>query len=125
MLREFVLGTISRDLEWDEATRSWVKTKKYADGSGVSDLSDIVEENWIRVIDGREVETIHALDCGFAEESVMLIEFTDGSYEVGRGESLRPYEQLYVGRDGMAALRAFLEAIEHAATLFLGEGPAE
>jgi hypothetical protein len=50
-------------------------------------------------------------EFGFAEEVIGLLEYADGAYEVGIGESLRPYHRLYFGADMEVASRTFFEAV--------------
>jgi hypothetical protein len=54
---------------------------------------------WADVIAGRDLRQATAAEFDLAEETIALLEFTDGTYEVGVGECLRPYCQVYAGAD--------------------------
>ena len=73
-------------------------------------------EAWKAIVEERGKELEHAIyvEYGLAEEVISLMTFKDGSYEVGIGESLRPYDQLYVGTSLEEATKHFLTAVrEH------------
>lgn len=67
---------------------------------------------WQEIVEGRELEQTIYCEFGFAEEVITLLAFKDGSFEVGIGESLRPYDQIYVGDDEERALTDFLLAVK-------------
>jgi len=62
---------------------------------------------WGKVIGERKVVTAAACDAGFAEETILFLAFEDGTFEVGMGESLRPYNQVYKGSDEEVAVEKF------------------
>ncbi len=67
---------------------------------------------WEGIVGDRPLKVITVVEYGLAEEVIAMIEFQDGTFEVGIGESLRPYDLLYQGCDLELASRAFLEAIK-------------
>lgn len=89
---------------------------KFREGTiiGVILPSEEMGPSWRALIDerGKEFSRLIYLEYGFAEEVICMIYFLDGSFEVGVGESLRPYELLYAGNDLEEASRAFLEAVQ-------------
>jgi hypothetical protein len=64
-------------------------------------------------VQGAEVTKVHYCEFGFAEEVIAMIELKSGEFEVGIGESLRPYQSLYRGTDRDEAQRQFEAAIEY------------
>jgi hypothetical protein len=52
---------------------------------------------------------------GLGEEVVGHLTMADGTFEVGIGEPMRPYIQLYTGDDEIKAADAFWDALERAA----------
>jgi hypothetical protein len=50
-------------------------------------------------------------EFGFAEEVIGFIKYDSGDFEVGIGESLRPYQRLYFGRSESAAEERFWESV--------------
>jgi hypothetical protein len=69
--------------------------------------SDKVYGFWHEVVGERQVRTVLHAEFGLAEENLVLMGFTDGTYEVGVGESMRPYDVVYVGNDSEAAYAAW------------------
>src|SRR6516165_1582635 len=66
--------------------------------------------------DGFRLKTMTACEFGPAEEVVALLEHeamtgTATKYEVGVGESLRPYEQVYLGDDRQYAIDVFWQTV--------------
>lgn len=61
----------------------------------------------------REVplKVLQGCSFGAAEEVIGLLEYEDGLFVVGIGECLRPFIQLYEGRDVEQASDAFARAI--------------
>ena len=59
----------------------------------------------------RGFDHIIYVEFGFAEEVIGMIHYMDGTYEVGIGESLRPYDLLYEGTDLEEATESFLKAV--------------
>ncbi|MGE5133208.1 MAG: hypothetical protein ACM32E_09905 [Gemmatimonadota bacterium] len=58
---------------------------------------EVPSQAWLDVIGGRKLLSITTAEFGAAEELLGLLEFVDGTYEVGLGEPLRPYARLYLG----------------------------
>jgi hypothetical protein len=76
-------------------------------------VSDI-EGAWAEVVGNRVVRSCAVVQYGPAEEVVAFFSFADGTFEVGIGEALRPYLQMYEGRDAFKATEVFLRvAYEH------------
>ena len=95
--------------------------REYREGAVIGVLTNVAElgDGWQGVVGTREVSNAIGVEYGLAEESIMMFEFKDGTFEVGIGESLRPYDQLYSGDDQLDATRAFLGAI-HRCTFSCG-----
>jgi len=73
-----------------------------------------IGDGWKGIIEDRKVENILTVEFGFAEEVICLIEFTDGTFEVGVGESMRPYSQRYIGDSrGVASVTFYNELAKH------------
>jgi hypothetical protein len=107
-----------------------LQTRRYANGYDpeVQYSEDRnLSEGWDMVVGDRKLVAIHTCEFGFAEEVVGLMVFDEGteitplgpgalatmpvfSYEVGVGESLRPYVQVHVGTDTREALSKFFAA---------------
>ena len=86
----------------------------YRDGASMLALTKVTEGSWKEVIGDRKLQSIILCEYGFAEEVIAMMEFVDGSFEVGIGESLRPYKRLYEGMELEEATKSFLEALrEH------------
>lgn len=66
---------------------------------------------WREVANGRTIVKAAFLDFGFADQCTAYFEFSDGTFEVGIGEALRPYDQLYSGNDGNDAKAAFMSKL--------------
>jgi hypothetical protein len=66
---------------------------------------------WANVVGERKLKKATFAEFGFAEEVIALLKFEDGSFEVGIGESLRPYQQLYEGDDPEAAIIEWWSAL--------------
>lgn len=66
---------------------------------------------WLTLHPEKEPISIIGCNFGFAEEVIGFVEYKDGSFEVGIGECLRPYDHLYAGEDDEAASKVFFEAI--------------
>ena len=82
-------------------------------GAIISCLDDVsCSPGWSVIIDERELHSAIYVEYGIAEEVIALLEFKDGSFEVGIGECLRPYNELYSGEDREEASRIFLEAVK-------------
>jgi hypothetical protein len=78
-------------------------------------LTDI-SEAWQEVADasGHTLEDAVFAEFDFAEEVICLLRYKDRTgycYEVGIGESLRPYERLYLGRTEREAEDRFWQAV--------------
>ena len=58
---------------------------------------DSVGGSWAEVANNRPILSVTAAEFGLAEEVISLMRFVNGTFEVGIGESLRPYQQLYTG----------------------------
>lgn len=72
----------------------------------------VVDGEWKSVDSTRTIESIVAATTGPAEAVCGLITFTDGTFEVGVGECLRGYEQLYKGSELLEASEAWLRWCE-------------
>ena len=57
---------------------------------------------------------VHTCQFGAAEEVIALMFFSDHTFEVGQGESLRPYQQLYSGSDARRAFETFWNRVDEA-----------
>ena len=66
---------------------------------------------WAEVVGDRELESGYWAEYGFAEEVIGILHFKDGTFEVGIGEPLRPYQVLYAGSDFVAAQERFWQAV--------------
>jgi hypothetical protein len=66
---------------------------------------------WESLDKERTIETLQGVVFGLAEEVIGLVQYTDGTYRVGVGESLRPFYELYVGPSALEASSIFLRAI--------------
>lgn len=78
---------------------------------GEEELADI-GPSWQIIIGGQDVNYIICAEFGFAEEVINLISYKDGDYEVGIGESLRPYDERYKGDKLEDAKEAFEKALK-------------
>ncbi len=91
-------------------------TLQFRTGATFISVVKIYEESfWSEVIGERKLRTASFVEVAFAEEVIGFMEFKDGSFEVGIGESLRPYNQLYVGGDRYKASEVYLRAIQERA----------
>ena len=86
------------------------ETKGYEDG-GVLEGSDLdgLGESWLEIAEEHESDLmkVYYVDRGFADACMALLEFSDGEFEVGVGEALRPYIELYQGKNKQEAHKAF------------------
>lgn len=73
----------------------------------IHDEEDIEGSAWAEIVKGRGFKEGIAADFGIGEECYALLEFEDGTFEVGVGEALRPYLQLYLGKDRGIASEVF------------------
>ena len=86
---------------------------KFRRGATIGCLNTIAGvSSWSTIIGERELHSAIYVEYGIAEEVIALLEFKDGSFEVGIGECLRPYNKLYSGKDREKASRIFLEAVK-------------
>jgi len=73
--------------------------------------------SWMEIVGNRRLVSGIFVGFGFAEECIGLLEFVSETcsptFEVGIGESLRPYLQLYVGDNGTIASKTFIDAINN------------
>jgi hypothetical protein len=78
----------------------------------VVDGDQVEEENWLELHPQWTIKT--AIGCSFelAEETIGLIEYTNGVYEVGIGEPLRPYIKIYGGYKRPEAYAAFWTTVQ-------------
>lgn len=67
---------------------------------------------WSEVVGNNSYEAIYNTDFGLGDMSVSLIVYSNGLYEVGVGEALRPYRGLYFGRDPEKAVEAYISFIK-------------
>jgi len=72
--------------------------------------------SWKEIVDKREFTSGTFANFGLAEECIGLLEFKD-SFEVGLGECLRPYIQLYIGEDASMASKIFINKINEIKTI--------
>src|SRR5580704_476893 len=57
------------------------------------------------------IKQLQGCSFGFAEEVIGLVEWEDGVFTVGIGESMRPYHPKYEGTDAEEASKAFVQQI--------------
>ena len=71
--------------------------------------------SWFEIVGERRLVSGTFVGFGMAEECIGLLEFVSEicspTFEVGVGESLRPYIQLYLGDNGVIASKIFIEAV--------------
>ena len=74
-----------------------------------------LSQSWFEIVGDRRLISGTFADFGMAEECIWLLEFVSETcsptYEVGIGECLRPYIQLYVGDNSEAASKIFIDTI--------------
>lgn len=68
----------------------------------------------------KPITALQGCSFGFAEEIIGLIEYSDGTFLVGVGESMRPFILLYEGRDAEQASQIFFLEILDRAAEFVG-----
>jgi hypothetical protein len=71
------------------------------------DIGDPNDASWSSVRPGEAIKALQGVSFGFAEEVLGLVEYTDGTFLVGIGESLRPFLELYRGSDAELASDIF------------------
>jgi len=76
----------------------------------VLDIGDSKDPNWSSVRE-KPIKHLQGATFGFAEETIGFIEYEDGEFLIGIGESLRPFLTLYVGKDAEEASDVFFQAI--------------
>jgi hypothetical protein len=79
------------------------------------EFGDTKDAHWNSVRPERTIKALQGASFGFAEEIIGLIEYTDGSFLVGIGESMRPFIELYDGTSAEEASDAFIQALVSAA----------
>jgi len=84
---------------------------------GVCKPEDLGEGSWSEVVGKRKLYAAIHVEFGLAEEVIGFLEFEDGTFEVGIGECLRPYDLRYAGKEREKASQAFIEAIDSCATI--------
>ena len=81
----------------------------------VTDIDELSDSWKTEVIADTDFISGTFADFGMAEECLGLLEFEDVNgktiYEVGVGESLRPYDQLYIGNSCEIASKTFIDEI--------------
>ncbi len=110
-MREFELGTIYRERLYNSEGQ-WVPTGKYCVQETTDELQRLVGEQWADLIGDRILERAHFIDYGFAEECIGWLQFDDGTHEVGVGECVRGYHQLYAGDSYDAAEETFVSQLK-------------
>ena len=75
------------------------------------DNPEHIGEMWKEVFGDRKWEIIYHASCGMGDSQYAMIFFEDGTVEVGTGEALRPYTQLYIGKEAKVAWRVFVKAL--------------
>lgn len=78
--------------------------------------SNELSDSWdVEVVADRDFISGTFADFGMAEECIGILELKDEDdktiYEVGVGESLRPYNQLYIGSSCEMASKTFIDEI--------------
>jgi len=99
-------------MSWEDKVRE--AHKRFEKTLDVIELDDDIDVGpaWAGIIGEREVRKIFNTDFGLGDMSVSLIAFQDGSFEVGVGEALRPYDELYRGNDANEATEAYVSFID-------------
>lgn len=64
---------------------------------------------WREITSKENFEQCTFLDMGLGDTCISMLEYKDGTFEVGQGEALRPYIQHYIGTDVAEALKAFIK----------------
>ena len=77
---------------------------------GVED-SPPMSGGWREIAGDRKVTKAAFIDFGLGDQCTAYLEFDDGTYEVGTGEVLRPYDRLYQGTDCDKARAAFMSKL--------------
>lgn len=83
----------------------------------VESMASFLNSAWGEVVDTRIITRAQMCWFDFAEETIALMEFKDGTFEVGIGEPLRPYDQVYLGTEGKKALGMFFDTVQDHAAL--------
>jgi len=68
-------------------------------------------EEWQSVNPDKLIESLTTCEFELAEEVIGLVRYIDGTFEVGIGESLRPYSRLYSGAYRETANERFWQAV--------------
>ena len=76
----------------------------------IRDAADL-DAAWDSMLQGRDWEVIHYMSCGFADSQYALMFFKDGTVELGVGESMRGYRQLYKGRSAKKGWKTFMDVV--------------
>lgn len=72
------------------------------------DPDSLPATGWSEIVGERKLLQAQFADFGLGDMSVGLLQFADETYEVGVGECLRPYRQLYLGTDLEQASEKFV-----------------
>jgi hypothetical protein len=72
---------------------------------------------WKAQVNFHDIKEGTFVSFGTGEEVIGHLEMEDGTFEVGIGEALRPYIQLYNGDNAVLATDAFWDALEKHARL--------
>ena len=68
---------------------------------------DCPDSNWWNLDEKRTPVEGTVCEFGMAEEVIGWIKYSDGTHEVGVGECLRPYDEIYKGKNARLAKRLF------------------
>jgi len=79
----------------------------------VTQGSDVPNDGtWRELHPNKEIKEAVSCEFELAEEVVALIQYTDGIYEVGIGETMRPYIHLYTGPDRATAYASWWTGVQ-------------
>jgi hypothetical protein len=84
---------------------------EYCESPCHEETNAVLEGAWAEIVGDRKLTLLYAVEYGFAEETIAMMGFESGSYEVGIGESLRPYDRLYLGIWEHEAENRFWQAV--------------
>lgn len=76
---------------------------------------DMLPDAWRNVIGNRQLFVAILCEFGWEEEVIGYIEFSDGTFEVGVGESGKDYILLYKGESREVASSKFVDQIHFSA----------
>lgn len=93
-----------------------LKDPSISDSTGESLPKELLEElgqdPWLEVIGDRKFKCGVIADFGLGDAVVAFLEFEDDTFEVGHGECMRPYQQIYLGSDRGEASSKFVKYVK-------------